>query len=976
MASNCSGGGKALRSKGRLAEDLFEAYPKTDSFPKEKLPTHSEVIGLVRNLAEIDNNGFDAAIGEVSSILHEHWVSRNIYPVTKKVIRNKIKKEVTEFRYITRTDPRKRGETWLSRSHDFIEKRNILFDIFCESELQRHKLEQEYGIPMLPEDYQYLESMRSDRKAKCELCVDAKWHHQVKKQKERHDRYVEIQYGQSSTLSSTELKLSDDSNDETDVKVKCGNDPDFSHHQDELEFEPPLTKKTKFSDTIKDQLHLPHTVTRSQSENEINLQNENDDPLPLQFRHIRLSERIVRNEVYQAMAQLDGYGFSYRECQVAIMVVGNTLFGRQWKLPVENEKSSDKSDTLHECQDDDLEDTYTFDCDTLPTKRRIRQMLKHISAHSLKLVGERVIAAKKEGATITHATDSTTRKVVGTFAPAGIHINRDEYVPLPILNITSETTENTADAIALDFKLLEAASGFKAEELYSAVDVHMTDATSHNKGVAATLANKFNRNKVAGQIFCDSHTTLGFDRGMSKVVHSVENEMGMQNIFNGFLLDVDIDQRKECVSIATVSWALSLFGPDNIQKPWNCYKAFQVFMHRSSTPLHLFLLKDARFGALSKSSAVMCYHWDDFCSFLSSHEYVTNKLACLVRDALSLEYIKVVISVIAAFGLHLVAPFHAMTISCKATHSSLKEFFSLLHDDLKSLQINEEFLKLEHPVFKAVSQSLFDAAKKSYKSEVVHGITEMASLHINECISLANRFMPEMADVLAMQRGKFYDFGEYKKEFPIFEQASNIDMTPVNNLEMERQCGDTDHRLKKKPNLNTVSRGNILKLTKELREKDGSGDFRKMGSAVKILEDITADWNKRQQELMAAGLSKKEANLLHVDNRRLTILERLKAQGGPFTSAEQVDHYLLNTTDDTKVKTRRMREEVTYARDTSVSLPRNSQLFRIFGSENGKRKLLNHNQFGHNLKILLGKTCDRTTVTLADFRSALERIAN
>ena len=63
--------------------------------------------------------------------------------------------------------------------------------------------------------------------------------------------------------------------------------------------------------------------------------------------------------------------------------------------------------------------------------------------------------------------------------------------------------------------------------------------------------------------------------------------------------------------------------------------------------MHLFLLKDARFDALSKLSAIMCFHWVDFKVFLSTHEYMTNKHACLVRDALCLEYIIVTVAVIA-----------------------------------------------------------------------------------------------------------------------------------------------------------------------------------------------------------------------------------------------------------------------------------------------------------------------------------------
>ena len=85
---------------------------------------------------------------------------------------------------------------------------------------------------------------------------------------------------------------------------------------------------------------------------------------------------------------------------------------------------------------------------------------------------------------------------------------------------------------------------------------------------------------------------------------------------------------------------LSLFGPDNSQKFWNYYEAFKVFMKRNGRKVILFHMKDARFGLLSRCAAIVCYHFDDFCEFLSTHEYVTNNLACLVRDALDMEYIK------------------------------------------------------------------------------------------------------------------------------------------------------------------------------------------------------------------------------------------------------------------------------------------------------------------------------------------------
>ena len=43
-------------------------------------------------------------------------------------------------------------------------------------------------------------------------------------------------------------------------------------------------------------------------------------------------------------------------------------------------------------------------------------------------------------------------------------------------------------------------------------------------------------------------------------------------------------------------------------------------------------------------------------------------------------------------------------------------------------------------------------------------------------------------------------------EYPVSEQATNIDDTPVHNIGMERQCGKVDYRLKKFGTMQAVSR--------------------------------------------------------------------------------------------------------------------------------------------------------------------------
>ena len=124
----------------------------------------------------------------------------------------------------------------------------------------------------------------------------------------------------------------------------------------------------------------------------------------------------------------------------------------------------------------------------------------------------------KDTDVITHATDSTTRKKAGSFAPKGLHINKETYLPLPTLQLASETNNNVSDSICTGFETLEAASNHLKEDLYACVDLHMTDATAHNKGIVAEVAELMDREKPAGQLFCNPNTALGFDQCMREVI--------------------------------------------------------------------------------------------------------------------------------------------------------------------------------------------------------------------------------------------------------------------------------------------------------------------------------------------------------------------------------------------------------------------------------------------------------------------------
>ena len=194
----------------------------------------------------------------------------------------------------------------------------------------------------------------------------------------------------------------------------------------------------------------------------------------------------VRTSTNMMLSMRHLHNFSNDEMEIAVSVVANTLFGRRCKIPLEKSCKSKQS------TDDDTDDTLSVtDKDTLPTRSTIRNKLNQMHAMSLSL------QAKSEGATLTHATDTTTRKNVG--ASAGVHVNKNEYLPLPILNMSSETTANIASGIQKETNFL-----------YSTIDVvHMSDSTAHNKGISTVAEELMSRPDLQASTFVTLARLLG-----------------------------------------------------------------------------------------------------------------------------------------------------------------------------------------------------------------------------------------------------------------------------------------------------------------------------------------------------------------------------------------------------------------------------------------------------------------------------------
>ena len=358
--------------------------------------------------------------------------------------------------------------------------------------------------------------------------------------------------------------------------------------------------------------------------------------------------------------------------------------------------------------------------------------------------------------------------------------------------------------------LVAVVRGVESKEIYKLIDTHITDATGHNKGLAEVLAEMYDLDKKAGQLFCSSHTTLGMSSAMNKFLRLLEGEMKMDELVQTFMVDLDVDSKNGSVAGHSIDMCLRLVATEYNAKPWNKNKQFLEFLEDRGAHAVLFSYKDNRFGCLPRAAAVLLFHWEHLKEFLVVNPDINNRLACLVREVMNLPYLQPVLAVLACLGVHLVEPFYANTISTSSTHSSLKTFFIDLYKRMEE-ELDNDFFTFANPSFRGVDWELFEGVKVSYKQEVLSVVTRVASEHKEDVINLAKGILPHLRTVLARQRRDYgIDEERFPAEYPVEQQAVNIDQTPVHNLAAERACGKIDNRIKKTRSLPPVSRQMIL----------------------------------------------------------------------------------------------------------------------------------------------------------------------
>ena len=133
--------------------------------------------------------------------------------------------------------------------------------------------------------------------------------------------------------------------------------------------------------------------------------------------------------------------------------------------------------------------------------------------------------------------------------------------------------------------------------------------------------------------------------------------------------------------------------------------------------------------------------------------------------------------------------FYARTIEKGATHTKLRDFYKGLHISLGK-PVSEQYTRFTKPEFSGVSEELFQGVKNNYKPEVLNSVSEMANEYTEDVVKLTNLMLSHLQQVLARQRRDYgIDEESFPQQYPVEEEASNIDDTPVSRPRPTLQGG-------------------------------------------------------------------------------------------------------------------------------------------------------------------------------------------
>ena len=607
--------------------------------------------------------------------------------------------------------------------------------------------------------------------------------------------------------------------------------------------------------------------------------------------------------------------------------------------------------------------------DTAPHKKRNIAVSRALEAQTLSRLVDQIM--ENGSASVTLHDDGSCTQGAGGYSVAGITVG-GSYFPLPTLSINSETRSNLAELKLTLLSLLSVCSDVPREQIWEKVSFTMTDSTLHNFHVEELVSEALQTDHKTDHLLYQTHPSLMFSRTMTDLFTTLDTTLGPEKVFAGFQVSM-----AEIHSLVLENWlevSLRLVSPDFDHKPWNYSGAFSLFIAPQKNLAKR--LQKERFNAFPFSCGLALHLDSPICAFLAKYSNITNTLACIVRSFEELEYLRILATVGAIIGIHLVEPFLSLTTSTTVDYSKLQSSFPVLYQNLVETK-PELLLDITKPALSFTSQERFESVR--YPQEIFLSIQSAIETYRGPIVTVLKLLLPRLAAGWERQRGLMFGFGSNAQEGDVGGgtlakiDQEKLKTAPINNLDPQRSVGSINHELKVRgaKQLKAASRAHVKRKGLSLLEGEAlDKKYLKLTKTGGDLPNIVEQWEVKQEELEKAGLEAKEVTNIAADRQRNSDLHKLTEANGPFTKSAQVKNYLEKSRDDEKTKNKRLYMEVRHAKSSSLAYPKSSELFRL---KKGFKNL--HTEvYARNLCAFLDKISFKAEMTLTDFQEALESL--
>ena len=925
-----------LRSKWSMALGPITFHAR-ESFTSSVLPNKREVVERMiwflvpRPKGTVFMTSKEWAAEHVAEELCEHWIWCNIYPKHTKNTTKLVLSLYHEFKKLQATPKDRRTNKWVEvKVQPFMKYLEEGLDIRTLDIAYRKKQEEQHGVKETEMENAFWEDqMRGNKIGHCDGFVDRKWLAQDARRRKDQDSYQKRLENEKEEqlLRFAKVDISDE-----DFEDSNGYTEDCDYEMEEEEHGSNAKKRRR------------RIVGEADP--------ENNQELPDNYKHIRLSVQRVRPEYYTALDRcISELHMSKEQAIGSTIIIAKELFNIIWKR-----------------FDDDKE---KVDLDTVPDKRRIREVGRAREALALHCLVDKIMDSDNK-TTITYHDDGSKKQGAGSFSVQGASID-GKFYPFPTLCLASETRENLCQMKLTILAILSTVSGVSSEEIWKRIDFTMTDSTTHNMQVDDRVAEALGTDHVPSHLLCQVHPACMFTRQLQKLCKQVDTTIGPSKIFSVFA--VSLSDVNESVVEQWMDCLTRLVTHDFDHKSWNYSKQFDIFICPLKNAAKR--LQKERFNSRNYTAMISLFLDRHVSEFLNKFTNITNSLACIVRSFEGLEYLRVLAAVIVIIGVQLVEPYLSLTTSSTTTWEKLVLAFPTLYTDLTSTK-PELLLDLTAPAFSFISKERFKHCL--YPSVLLQPTVEIIEAYRSDICMTLKILLPMMAHGWKQQRGEMFEFGGMdsgEKSTMIIKNfdQEKLQTAPVHNIDSERAVGSVNYGLKIRGNkqIKAVSSSMVKAGAAELLEgRVVDKHYTKLTKVGGAIPEILLKWEKEQADLKKKGMEAKEISNISVDKQRNSDLSVLTEHSGPFTKPEQVNEYFKDNTVSENVKNKRLYLEVRYAKNSSLSFPKVSEVFRL----KRKGKNLASEEYTTNLATYLGKITCNVNMQFSDFTEALTKIGD